>query len=106
MALNDVRASYLGTTSTQAAPTTSETILAPDRYTLLCVTIGATATVVTLVRPGTDEVGVAVTDVVSASLTSVSKWFKVDEQFIDPTTGNATVTFSQVTAVTAQVVRI
>lgn len=106
MALADVRASYAGTTSTQAAPTTSETILAPDSRTLLCVTIGGTATVVTLVRPGNDVVGVAVTDVVSASLTSVTKWFKVDEQFIDPTTGNATVTFSQVTAVTAQVVRI
>ena len=106
MALNDHRATYAGTGPTLAAPTTSETILAPDDRTGLLVVIGATATTITIVRPGDDVVGVAVTDQVIGPLTSTTRLIKVDANYVDRSTGNAAVTFSQVANVTASVVRI
>lgn len=105
MALADHTIGYAATDPALAQPGTSETIVTPGDDTLLMVVIGSTATVVTIVRPGNDAVGVAVPDQVSGSLTSVTRFFKVDRNYRDPTTGNATVTFSQVTGVTAAVVR-
>lgn len=106
MALLDHRVTYLGTGPTMAAPTTSETILAPDAATALMVTVGATATTITIVRPGDDAVGVAVPDQTIGPLTNVTRLIKVDSNYVDRATGNAAVTFSQVAAVTASVVRI
>lgn len=106
MALNDSAANYAGTTPTLAAPTTSETIIAPDDRTGLLVVIGATATTITIVRPGNDAVGVAVPDQTIGPLTNTTRLIKVDANYVDRSTGNAAVTFSQVTGVTASVVRI
>lgn len=105
MALNDHTIGYAGAGPTLAAPTTSETIIEPDDHTAVLVVIGATATTITVVRPGVDAVGVAITDQVIGPLTNVTRLIKVDRNYRDPATGNATIQFSQVTAVTATVVR-
>jgi hypothetical protein len=87
-------------TITPSAPTTSESFLTPDDNSWLFVDVGVTATTITIVRPGNDAVGVAVTDKVIGPLTSVKRFIKIDRRYKDPTTGNATVQFSQVTNVT------
>jgi len=107
MALNDVQVGYTGTTpgASLAAPTTVETILAPDDRTYLLVTVGATATTITIDGKGNAINGTAVPDLVFSALTSTTRLIKIDRQYQDPADGNADVTFSQVTAVTACVVR-
>ena len=105
MALNDLTVGYDGVGPTLAAPTTTETIAAPDDHTALLVVIGGTPTTITLVRPGTDNVGVAVPDKAIGPLSNTTRLIKVDRNYRDPATGDATVQFSQVTGVTASVVR-
>lgn len=105
MALNDHTVGYGGAGPTMAAPTVSETITAPDAHTGLLVTIGGTATTITIVRPGTDAVGVAVADQVIGPLSNTTRLIKIDRHY-RADDGDADVTFSQVTAVTASVVRL
>lgn len=106
MALNTYAANVTGTGPTMAAPTTTETIDTSSGNTLLLVTVGATATTVTLVVPGNDEYGLARPDVTSASLSNTTRAFLIPRSAADSSTGMVTVTFSQVTAVTASIVRM
>lgn len=106
MALNIHAADVTGTGPTLAAPTTSETVDVSGGDVLLVVTVGATATTVTIVVPGDDEHGQARPDVTSASLTNTTRVFRIPRTAQSPTTGLVTVNFSQVTGVTASVVRL
>lgn len=105
MALNSYVANVTGTGPTLAAPTTTETIDTSGGNVLLLVTVGATATTVTLVVPGNDEYGSAKPDVTSASLTNTTRAFLIPRSAADSATGLVTVTFSQVASVTASIVR-
>lgn len=91
--------------SVAAAPTVSETIVAPDDNTFLVVIIGVTATTVTIVAPGNNGIGEPQPDKVLTGLTSTRRVIKVDRNYKDSGTGGAGVTFSQVTNVTAYELR-
>lgn len=107
MALADVSVDFAGTqpATSLAIPTTSETIVGPSDRTMLMVVIGSTATTITITKPGTDDVGRANVNMVVGPLTSTTRIIKIGRQYKDPTTGNVTVGFSQVTGVLACVVR-
>lgn len=92
------------TPTAAAAPTTSETIASPGPGVWLRVSVGATATTVTVVRPGTWPSGAAIPDD-TYSLTDARRDIQIGSEFRDPATGLATVTFSQVSDVTAEIVR-
>jgi hypothetical protein len=98
-------AAITGTTVTFAAPTTSETIV-PDVDCIYVVVVGATSTTVTVVVPGT-QYGQARADVVvlSAATNQTRYIGGLVPDLADPSTGLITVTFSQVTNVTAALVR-
>lgn len=105
MSLAEYVIDYDGDGPTPAQPTTSETISNVNNHTALEVTVGGTATTVTVVRPGNDAVGTAVPDKAYGPLTNVRRQFKVDRNYID-SDGLVTVQFSQVTGVTAVVLRM
>lgn len=94
-----------GTKPTQAAPTTSDTYdCGPGIF--LVVTIGATATTVTVIDPRVTENGTAIPDLVAVSAgTAVERWIPLPSYYagID---GKANVTFSQVANVTAAAVSV
>lgn len=104
MALNTHNVGYTGG-PTLAAPTVSETIPDPGPGVFLLVVVGGTATTITLVTPGNLPTGVAVPDTVIGPITNQTILVRVDGNYRDPATGNAAVTFSQVTAVTASIIR-
>jgi hypothetical protein len=87
------------------APATSEVITAPGWNVIADITIGGTATTVTIVRPGNMAAGDAVTDFVvgAGALTSTRRLVRIGSEYADPVTGAVTITFSQVTAVTWQI---
>ena len=89
---------------TYSAVAASEVIANPTRGVLLGVKVGATATTITIVRPGFDAVGIAIPDVVIGPLTSDEVLVKLDENYRDGN-GQATVNFSQIVAVTGVVIR-
>ena len=107
MALAEHVIGYLGAgpAASLAVPTTSEVIVAPDDHTHLLVVVGVTATVVTIVVPGLDLLGIARPDQISASLTSTTRIWKIDRNYRDPATGNVSVLFSQVANVLACVLK-
>ncbi len=106
MALNIHSATVTGAGPTLAAPTTTETVDTTGGDVGLLVTVGATATTVGIVVPGNDEYGTARPDVTSGALTSVTRLLRIPRSAADPATGLVTVTFSQVTGVTASVVKL
>jgi hypothetical protein len=88
------------------APTsTTETVSAPGRGVYCQVVVGATTTTITAVRPGTNEEGDAVADYSTGAIVSTERWIPISGEFRDPTTGLATLTFSQLTNVTARLHR-
>jgi hypothetical protein len=89
-----------------AAPTTSETIADVTQGTWLEVNVGGTATTITVLRPGNFSQGDAVSDWVIGPLTSTQRFLRIGPEFADPADGDADVTFSQVTAVTARVFKV
>jgi hypothetical protein len=94
------------TPTAPAAPTsTTETIASPGPGVFLRVVAGATTTTVTVVRPGSFDSGVAKADDAYASLINTRRDIYIGREFKDTATGLATVTFSQLTNVTAEVVR-
>jgi hypothetical protein len=100
-------AAITGTNVTFAAPTTSETIVPDDRVTYVVV-IGATSTTVTIVVPG-NTFGQANPDVVVLNAaTNTTRYIAGlgNPALADPVTGLITVTFSNVTNVTAALVRV
>lgn len=88
-----------------AAPTTEEDIADPGPGVFLWVKVGATATNITVVRPGNHPAGDAVADFTLTGLTNTERVIPITREFRDPTSKEATVQFSQVTNVTALLVR-
>ena len=88
-----------------AAPTVSDTIA----YTpglQLHVIVGGTATTITVVVPGVEPYsGGPRDDLVAAAVTNATRYFAIEEEAVDPATGLVTVTYSQITAVTAALIR-
>lgn len=99
-------ASAVVTPSAMAAPTTNETVSAPGPGKFLQVVIGATTTTVTVVRPNTHPGGDSITDYTTGAIVSTERWIPITRDYRDPDTGLATVTFSQVTNVTARLVTV
>lgn len=82
-------------------PTVSDTIQS-DEGLLLFVKIGVTATTVQIVPFGNQEYsGVARSNLTTGSITSTERIFYIPKSIANPTTGLVTVTYSQVTNVTA-----
>jgi len=92
--------------ATFSAPTTSDTVT-PDSGLLLYVKVGGTATTITVVVPGNQFYsGTATTDPTSGSVTSQDRQIYLPPQLADPATGLITVTYSQVTGVTAALLKV
>jgi hypothetical protein len=88
-----------------AAPTTSE----PFAYTpgkVLWIKIGGTATTTTIPRPGAYPAGDSNVTYTTGSLTTQERIIPISADMRDPTTGNVTVLFSQITAVTALLITV
>lgn len=88
-----------------AAPTTEETISDPGPGVFLWVKIGATSTNITVVRPGSHTAGDAIADYAETGLTNTERIIPITRDLRDPSTKLATVQFSQVTNVTALLIR-
>jgi len=87
-------------------PTTSDTITYQSGL-LLYVKVGATSTTITVVIPGTQPYsGVATTDLIVSSVTNTERAFAIPLDAVDQTTGLVTVTYNQVTNVTAALLKI
>jgi hypothetical protein len=92
-------------TVTYSTPTTSDTIAA-DTGLILDVVIGATSTTVTMVVPGNQVyTGTAITDATTGAVTNTRRHFAITRDLIDPSTGLATVTYSQTTNVTVALLK-
>jgi len=99
-------ASFAGTGITFAAPTTSETFIVEDRV-LYVIKIGATSTTVTVVVPGTAYGQARPDNVIASAVTSTERYYNVfTPDLADPSTGLITITFSNVTNVTAALIRV
>jgi len=105
MALNDYVVNHTANDPPLAAPTTSETIDAPDDSTYLMVVNGVTSTTVTVVQPGNDAIGEPKPDKVVV-FASDTRLIKVDRRYKDVGTGKATVTITPITTVTACILRM
>lgn len=84
-----------------AAPTTAETITSPTSKTHLLIQNGATPSSITIVVPGTDTQGIARPDVTLVIGANTVQLIKIGREYKDPATGNATLTFTNVTTVLA-----
>lgn len=84
-----------------AAPLATETVDNPGGGVFLWVKVGATATTVTVERPGSHPSGDVVDDLVLTGLTNTERVIPIGVEFRDPSTCAANVTFSQVVGVTA-----
>jgi hypothetical protein len=88
-----------------AAPTTSDTIQYESGL-LLYVKVGGTATTVTVVIPGNQPYsGVATTDLIASSISNTERVFNIARDAVDAATNLVTVTYSQVTGVTAALIK-
>lgn len=106
MAALTVQQIGLGNAITPVAAGASGDTSTPDDRAWFEVTVGATATVVTLVVPGSSY-GVARGDVVTASLTNTTRRFgPLVPDLADPATGLVTISTSQQTNVTIALVRV
>ena len=93
-------------TPTYSTPTTSDTITYEPGL-LLYVKVGGTATTVTMVVPGNQVyTGTAITDASTGSISNADRTFFITRDLIDTSTNLITVTYSQVTAVTAALLRV
>ena len=93
----------IATVAAAVAPATSETVATanhPNLYAL--INVGGTATTVTIVSPGAfHTLRTAMANVTTGAITSTSRLVRLDQRYADAN-GNVTVTFSQVTGVTWQ----
>ncbi|MGH6691104.1 MAG: hypothetical protein ACREF4_10575 [Gammaproteobacteria bacterium] len=91
-------------TVTYSQPTTSDTIT-PDTGLILDVVIGATSTTVTMVVPGNQPyTGTAIADQSTGAVTNTRRHFAITRDLIGAN-GLVTVTYSQVTNVTAALLK-
>lgn len=93
------------TSTPLAAPLVNETISDPGPGVFLLIVNGATASSLTLVTPGNLQTGVAVPDTVVTLTANTTFLIRVDGNYRDPATGVATVSFTNVTTVTASIIR-
>ena len=98
------------TPTTAATPATTEIVTSPGWGTIAEFIVGGTATTITITRPGTFAGGDNVTDFIvgGGALTSTSRFVRIGAEYADAAatpTGSATITFSQVTAVTWRIFR-
>jgi hypothetical protein len=97
------------TTVTGAAVSASDTIAAADvgvNGCLLNVNNGSGGSInVTLLDPGTTDVGNAGTTVTQAVANGTDRWFRITPFHVNPATGVATVTYSGTTTVTYKLIR-
>lgn len=92
-------------TPTFSTPTTSDTIQVESNL-WLHVKVGGTATTITIVIPGNQNYSqVATTDLSSGAVTSADRIFQIPASIAD-STNLVTVTYSQVTGVTAGLFKI
>jgi hypothetical protein len=93
-------------TPTFSAPTLSDTVT-PDQGLLLYVKIGGTVTTVTVVVPGNAPYsGAPKPDLQAAAITNTERVFNLsNSELIDPATGLINITYSQVTGVTAALIK-
>jgi hypothetical protein len=95
--------------ATYSAPTTSDTVT-PDSGLVLHVKVGGTATTITIVVPGNQPyTGTATGDLSSGSISNTERFFflsPANNVLPDPTTGLINVTYSQVTGVTAALLKV
>lgn len=103
--VTDIWGTATVTPSAPVAPAASEQVASPGPGVFAECIIGATATTVTVVRPGNFPAGDAVTDYSTGAVTSGTRIIPIGRDFRDPTTGNAAVNFSQVTGVTWRIIR-
>jgi len=90
--------------ATFSQPTTSDTIT-PDNGLILYVKIGATATTVTVVVPGNQPyTGTAIADATTGSVTNTERQIGITRDLIGAD-GLVTITYSQVTNVTAALLK-
>lgn len=96
------------TTPTYGAVSASDTIAnADDRMFLIVKNASGTADNVTIVIPGNDQFGSAITDpVITVPITTGERWIPIRPAMADPTTSLVTVTHSQTTSVTCALVRV
>lgn len=99
MALSVHTATGAGSTVTLAAPTTSQTISYVAGQELWAV-VGGTATTIAIVVPGNNRYGSANPDISSGALTNATWRCPIPREARD-SDGLVTITFSQVTGVTA-----
>jgi len=97
------------TTVTGAAVSASDTIAAADvgvNGCLLNVNNGSGGSInVTLLDPGTTDVGNAGTTTPQAVANGTDRWFRITPLHVNPATGDATVTYSGTTTVTYKLIR-
>ena len=97
------------TTVTGAAVSASDTIAAADvgvNGCLLNVNNGSGGSInVTLLDPGTTDVGNAGTTTPQAVANGTDRWFRITPLHVNPATGVATVTYSGTTTVTYKLIR-
>ncbi len=107
MALMSAQAISSVITPSFATPTTSDTIT-PDTGLILYVKVGATATTITIVVPGNQTyVGSALPDLSTGSISNTERAFFINKDVLtDSSTGLINVTYSQVTNVTAALLKI
>ena len=105
MALNDFTISNALAAPTFAAPTASEFVGSVDRHTAIYVKNGATASSMTIVIPLNGPGDVPLADKVVSLGTSVERLVKIPVEAVDSTTGLANITFTNVTTVTACLIR-
>lgn len=97
------------TTVTPVAVAASDTIDQSDigtRGCLLQVINGSGGSInVTLADPGTTPVGNAGTESAQAVPNGASRWFRITQHHVDPSTGLATVTYSGTSSVTCLLIK-
>lgn len=103
MALSTHTATAGGTAVTLAAPTTTQTVAYASGMELWVV-VGGTATTIGITIPGTLPTGGAYPDISSGAVTNATWRIPIPREARD-SDGNVTITFSQVTGVTAIVLK-
>lgn len=89
-------------TPTAADVPDASVTITPGRGRYYIVTVGATSTTITVNRYGTNPSGDTKTDFVISAVTNTRRVIPITTEFVNPSTGLATVDFSQTTNVTAE----
>jgi len=94
-----------GTAPTFAAAAAGDTARVGSHLTLIVKNGGGSPITVTMVYPGNLATGDAIPDKAYTVNNGAEAWIPLLEQYADPTTGNAAITYSGTTSVTRAVVK-